>query len=320
MAMTSSAGLRKALLTLVLVAPLYATDVIAQCQPRSNLTWSHPPTIASGVSGRVIYNGLNEPRGIKVDSESNLLVIERDVGVIALTFREAGEGACAEGEEGWERKVVVPLGELNHGIDFGEGGKMLYVSTHDVVLEFAYDAKALNATGTTDNGRPRTIVQGMGSAGGKYFSLRLYRAYLRAMRSLIIITTDHGTRTLTYQPADNSNPAYIIVSRGSDSNIELEAANTETGTAQIRRFALNDSIPDEGYDWLGGELVGYGLRNSVGMTLGEGNKLWTVENSADEMTWNGQDVHKVGLASCVPDFMDGTKLHHYFLRITQQRK
>jgi len=45
--------------------------------------------------------------------------------------------------------------------------------------------------------------------------------------------------------------------------------------------------------WTAGELLGHGLRNSVGLTLSRDNsKLWTVENSADQLEWHGADVHQ----------------------------
>ena len=46
--------------------------------------------------------------------------------------------------------------------------------------------------------------------------------------------------------------------------------------------------------WTSGELLGHGLRNSVGLTLSrDQSKLWTVENSADQLDWRGADIHQV---------------------------
>jgi len=84
----------------------------------------------------------------------------------------------------------------------------------------------------------------------------------------------------------------MIVTRGSDSNIDTGSAEISSGRSQIRRFALNGST----YQWLDGELLGWGLRNGVGVALdSDGTSLWEVENSADEVNWNGIDVHQASL-------------------------
>jgi hypothetical protein len=78
----------------------------------------------------------------------------------------------------------------------------------------------------------------------------------------------------------------------------MESVDASHGTAQIRRFTLNGTIPTGGYDWFSGEVVAWGMRNAVGIALSQdGSKLWTVENSADDLTYtqNSQqiDVHFV---------------------------
>lgn len=48
-----------------------------------------------------------------------------------------------------------------------------------------------------------------------------------------------------------------------------------------------------GWAWERGELLGWGLRNAVGIALSkDGNDLWEVENSADDISWHGVDVHQ----------------------------
>lgn len=67
-----------------------------------------------------------------------------------------------------------------------------------------------------------------------------------------------------------------------------------SGRSQIRRFALNSSLPSgNGWSWEQGELLGWGLRNAVGIALSQdGNDLWEVENSSDNVNWRGLDVHQ----------------------------
>jgi hypothetical protein len=73
---------------------------------------------------------------------------------------------------------------------------------------------------------------------------------------------------------------------------KADAVDPNHGTAQIRRFALSN-IPAGGYNWTDGQLVAWGMRNAVGIAVTpDGSKLWTVENSADDITYQGVDVHK----------------------------
>ena len=73
--------------------------------------------------------------------------------------------------------------------------------------------------------------------------------------------------------------------------LQAAAIDPSFGTAQIRRYALNN-IPLGGYNWTDGELVAWGMRNAVGIAVTpDGSKLWTVENSADDISYQGVDVH-----------------------------
>jgi glucose/arabinose dehydrogenase len=74
-----------------------------------------------------------------------------------------------------------------------------------------------------------------------------------------------------------------------------------SGHSQIRRFSLSSSsIPNSGYDWKDGQLLAWGMRNAVGIALSQDNsRLWEVENSADDVTWMGDDVHQVSVFGTV---------------------
>lgn len=100
---------------------------------------------------------------------------------------------------------------------------------------------------------------------------------------------DHDTRTLL---VSQFAPNMLVVSRGSNANIDPGAADISSGRAQVRAFDMN-SVPDGGYDYAtGGVLLGHGLRNSVGVAEHPGTGgIWTVENSIDQMTRNGVDIH-----------------------------
>lgn len=103
-------------------------------------------------------------------------------------------------------------------------------------------------------------------------------------------TDDHTTRTLTLS---EKQPGVLLVSRGSTSNIDPEAGNITTGHSQIKAFNLS-SAPSGGFQFNpDGALLGWGLRNSVGVaehpTTGG---VYAVENSCDDFKRDGTDVHQ----------------------------
>ena len=102
--------------------------------------------------------------------------------------------------------------------------------------------------------------------------------------------TDHTTRTLLLS---RSQPGTLLVSRGSQSNEDDDARFLDSGHSQIRSFNLSAlSEGDDPYDFMDGELVGWGLRNSVGVAEHPvDGGIWSVENSVDEMMRMGEDIH-----------------------------
>lgn len=101
---------------------------------------------------------------------------------------------------------------------------------------------------------------------------------------------DHVTRTLLLSQKANNT---LLVSRGSDSNIDLEAESLSSGHSQIRAFNLSN-VPDDGYNFSNdGQRLGWGLRNSVGMAEHPNTGgIFSVENSADELRRDGKDIHQ----------------------------
>jgi glucose/arabinose dehydrogenase len=101
--------------------------------------------------------------------------------------------------------------------------------------------------------------------------------------------TDHVTRTLLLS---QKVPGILIVSRGSADNIDNGTVDIKISRSQIKAFDLN-KIGDKVYDFSDdGELVGWGLRNAVGVaeepTTGA---LYSVENSSDDLWRLGKDIH-----------------------------
>lgn len=151
--------------------------------------------------------------------------------------------------------------QLNHGITLSKDGKTLYASGTENVYKWEYDAKALSV------GDNQTIINGMSNS-------------------------DHITRTLLIS---DKEPSLLLVSRGSNSNIDYGAESLESGRSQIRAFKVDNITSDsKPYDFKStGMLLGWGLRNSVGVAeepLMGG--IYSVENSADEVERDGVDIHE----------------------------
>ncbi|KAJ6601163.1 hypothetical protein DFH09DRAFT_1127031 [Mycena vulgaris] len=105
-----------------------------------------PVTVAPGFSARVLFSNLTTPRGITLDAEENILVVERGFGVTAFSPTTGG----------WERQVVISNPNFTQGIQVD--GDFLYVSTASDVLVYGYDAVAKSTTGS---GVPSVLVTGL---------------------------------------------------------------------------------------------------------------------------------------------------------------
>ncbi|KAF2831354.1 cellulose binding iron reductase-like protein [Ophiobolus disseminans] len=174
-----------------------------------------------------------------------------------ISYHKMGTDGCVT-----STKMLVSQNNLNHGIAMSLDGKTLYASSMTQAFSWPYDA----AAGTL--GTRTTIIVGMVNGGS------------------------HLTRTLAIAP---HAPNLLVVSHGSNSNIDTPTGDPKTARAIIKVFDLT-TIPSGGYNYVsGGYNAGYGQRNEVGMCFDKNNMLWGVENSGDEFkrTVNGQstDVH-----------------------------
>jgi hypothetical protein len=120
---------------------------------------------------------------------------------------------------------------LNHGIDLSADGKTLFVSSSSTVFAYPYDSKA----GTV--GERKTIITGMLSGG-------------------------HSTRTIL---TSKKNPDVLVVSVGSNGNIDTSTSQITYGRSQLRTFSIA-KITQASVAYTAGEVLGWGLRNSVGVT------------------------------------------------------
>lgn len=103
-------------------------------------------------------------------------------------------------------------------------------------------------------------------------------------------TDDHTTRTLLVSQKVNGT---LLISRGSTSNVDTEAESLASGHSQIKLFDLN-KVPQSGFDFnTDGRLLGWGLRNSVGVSEHPiTGGIYSVENSVDQIMRDGKDIHE----------------------------
>ncbi|KAJ8082675.1 hypothetical protein PM082_008531 [Marasmius tenuissimus] len=245
------------LVSLVNAALLILPQVAAQyCQ---TINPAFPPVMADGYESRVVMNGLKAPRHLVFDPLGNLLIAEQDeVGIrYAKLTDNGGLDVCVESS-----KVLIPDITLNHGIDISHDGTILYVSSKTDVYAYPYDA----AEGTV--GTPKRLIT-------------------------IPDQADHVTRTLRLS---RKIPELLLVSVGSNANIDPGTMDIASGRSQIRIFNLT-TIGDEPVNYTSGEVLGWGLRNSVGVdedpVTGD---IWSVENSSDNLNRTEVDVHNTNPA------------------------
>ncbi len=147
-------------------------------------------------------------------------------------------------------KTLIAQRNINHGIALSHDGKTLYASSATSVFSWTYDADTMSVSGNST-----TILTGMDSRG-------------------------HVTRTLAIPP---KYPNLLVVSHGSNDNFDYGSADMKTGRSCVKVFDTT-TIPTDGYDYpTGGNQMGYGLRNEVGLALDADGMLWGVENSSDEL-------------------------------------
>ena len=207
------------------------------------------PSVAQGYELKVVATGLSKPRGIAFDSQGHLLVVQAGSGDLTSHVITESNGCVTATDS----TVVVSGLELNHGIQIN--GTTLFASDSDKAYSWNYNPAAR----TTSN--QQVLISGMEGS-------------------------DHSTRTLQLS---RHVPGMMVVSRGSLSNLDINATTLEGGTAQVRAFSLANRTNT--YTWNDGKLLAWGVRNEVGLaehpTTGG---IWGVENSADQVSRRGVDV------------------------------
>jgi glucose/arabinose dehydrogenase len=176
---------------------------------------------------------------------------------------------------------MLTIGQLNHGIELSNDGRTLYASSSEEVFSWTYDQQARTVSNN------RTLVNNMAGS-------------------------DHTTRTLLLS---QKSPGTLLVTRGSTSNIDFDAASLDSGHSQIRAFDIGNQAASVRDFNTAGTRLGWGLRNDVGIAEHPNSGgIYSVENSADQLTRMGVDIHQCvasklrstfPLSALCPCFADG---------------
>lgn len=215
------------------------------------------PSLAPGYQAQLIATNFTKPRGLVVDGNGQLLVVQQGVGITSLTIRQDQGGPCLHVSQ---KRDVVQNADLTHGITLSTDGKTLYASSIEAVFSWPYDAAKSSASGTG-----REVIAITNSSDG-----------------------DHITRTLLFAKKQKNT---LIVSRGSESNIDFNSLDLTTGHCQIKSFPVQDDSGTAQNFNTTGKLLGWGLRNSVGIAehpLTGG--IFSVDMGMDMATRDGKDI------------------------------
>lgn len=239
--------------TFLLSSLLLATTSAQGCSNSKEVDYQSP-VAADGWSYRLIADDFRRPRGIVFDDDGHLLVVDSGVGIVRVQLKDDGE-TCISVED---KTTIVEDDELNHGLALSSDGNWLYASTVENVYRWQYSP-------SDSPGNRQTIINNMTNSG-------------------------HSTRTLLLPP---STPDILLISRGSDGNDDDGARDIDSGRSQLRSFNISGwQEDDDPIDYINGEVLAWGLRNSVGVTEHPDGGVWTVENSVDNLERNGDDIHK----------------------------
>ncbi|KAF5354900.1 hypothetical protein D9756_005303 [Leucocoprinus leucothites] len=244
---------------LLLVFSVLPTTITAQLFQPDNVGFTTPVTVAPGLAASVIFSNLTTPRGITVDSQRNILVVERGVGITAFS-------RVASPSSGWERTMVIANDAFTHGIQVD--GKALYVSTASDVLSYTYDPITKVASTT-----PTSLITGLPADG------------------------ELTTHTLELVRDNTGEVTAILVGSGPKTNIDITARDPASGRSQIRLFPLNTLQPSP-LKWDNGRVVAYGIRNPAGFTFPTGPSIGPIDSKTLLVVENGASIDNVtGLTS-----------------------
>lgn len=219
----------------------FASAVLCQItfQPKGH-PFKSPVTVGPNLKASVAFSNLTVPRGIAIDGRSNVLVVERGVGVTAFWSASAG----------WYRKVVVTNPGLTHGIVLDSN--KLYVSTATDVYRYNYNPQTRSVIGS------HTVVVNNLPGDGELKTHPLLIESSDSTKRLIVSTGPFTNVDLTARDASSGRSQIRRFSLSSTAPQSwLSGTLLGYGIRYPAAFALSDLTP------------GTTIRN-----------MWTLENGA----------------------------------------
>ncbi|KAI0378858.1 soluble quino protein glucose/sorbosone dehydrogenase [Hypomontagnella monticulosa] len=138
---------------IAIVAALFPTCGLASLDPCPHVeAIRYPFQLDKDWSIRKLADGLSSPRGIVMDEQGRLLIVQQGVGISQHTIDTAG---CIKSS-----RMLISMPALNHGISLSVGGGSLFASSANEVFRWEYHPESGDV-----EGQPITIVSGMASDG-----------------------------------------------------------------------------------------------------------------------------------------------------------
>ncbi|KAF7302457.1 NHL repeat-containing protein [Mycena chlorophos] len=184
-------------------------------QPRG-APFKAPVTVAPGFTARVLFSNLTTPRGITLDAEENVLVVERGFGITAFNPTSTG----------WQRSVVISNPNFTQGIQVA--GSVLYASTAGQVLAYSYDAASKSVSGA-----PCVIIEGIPPDG----DLTTHTLQLQDGGHMLIATGPFENIDVT---ARNVSSGRSQIRRFNLPSTSTCAAPLEWATAEVLAFGIRN--------------------------------------------------------------------------------
>ncbi|KAL5120292.1 hypothetical protein ACEQ8H_001850 [Pleosporales sp. CAS-2024a] len=232
------------------------------------------PSVAPGFRVQVVANNLRSPRSIRFDPAGGLLVVEQGHGISRLQL--SGDGPCVR--QSGPAHAVVDDDEISHGLALSQDGSTLYASTYRNVYRWPYNANEGRVSSNAS-----TIIENMGADQG------------------------HTTRTLLLS---QKVPSLLLVSRGSAGNLDYDTLDVNSGVSTIKAYNVTSNITTAYQQPSHGFLLGWGLRNSVGIAEDPiTGAIYSVENSVDDLERSGETINQnnPGEELNFNGYLDGTQ-------------
>ncbi|KAH0305302.1 soluble quino protein glucose dehydrogenase, partial [Aureobasidium melanogenum] len=214
--------------------------------------------------------------------------------LLAIASAQSSCGASPSGKvrpsvaSGYKWQVVATNLARPRGIAFDDQERLLVVESGSGSL--SAHTLSEDGSGCVTVNSSTSVVTGLSLNHGIAFDNKNRMLYASNTNETYGWQYDSSAISVSNQQT-LSAPGMLVISFGSLSNLDLSATNVDSGTASVKAFNLTNRTSTYTYQ-TDGLLLGWGLRNEVGLAEHPGTGgIWGVENSADQITRHGVDVH-----------------------------